>query len=78
MQGWIGPSAPTATFAAYKQRTACDPRVFSFDLAGYGTLQFPERHVYCLAGFSDKAFQTMRFLEEDKHALVHEIEAIEL
>lgn len=78
MQGWIGHDAPTATFAAYKQRTAADPRVFSFDLAGYGTLQFPERNVFCLAGFSDKALQTMRFLEEDKGALLREIEAIEL
>jgi hypothetical protein len=78
MQGWIGHDAPTATFAAYKQRTSADPRVFSFDLAGYGTLQFPERNVYCLAGFSDKALQTMRFLEEDKSALIREIESIEL
>ena len=67
-----------ATFAAYKQRTRADPRVFSFDLAGYGTLQFPERNVFCLAGFSDKALQTMRFLEEDKSALLSEIEAIEM
>jgi 60 kDa SS-A/Ro ribonucleoprotein len=78
MQGWIGNDAPTATFTAYKQRTASDPRVFSFDLAGYGTLQFPERNVYCLAGFSAKALQAMRFLEEDKSALFREIEAIEL
>ncbi len=78
MQGWIGHHAPTAAFAAYKQRCGADPRVFSFDLAGYGTLQFPERNVFCLAGYSDKALQTMRFLEEDKHALLREIEAIEL
>jgi hypothetical protein len=78
MQGWIGHDAPTATFAAYKQRTNADPRVFSFDLAGYGTLQLPERNVFGLAGFSDKALQTMRFLEEDKSALLREIEAIEL
>lgn len=78
MQGWIGHDAPSATFAAYKQRIAADPRVFSFDLAGYGTLQLQERNVYCLAGFSDKALQTMRFLEEDKSALIREIEAIEL
>jgi hypothetical protein len=77
MQGWIGHDAPVATFAAYKQRTSADPRVFSFDLAGYGTLQFPERNVYCLTGFSDKALQTMRFLEEDKSALIREIDAIE-
>ena len=78
MQGWIGHDAPTAALAAYKQRSGADPRVFSFDLAGYGTLQFPERNVYCLAGFSDKALQTMRFLEEDKSALIREIESIEL
>ncbi|HEY8899245.1 MAG TPA: TROVE domain-containing protein [Chthoniobacterales bacterium] len=78
MQGWIGHNAPVKTFADYKRRTGSDPRVFSFDLAGYGTLQFPERHVYCLAGFSDKALQTMSFLEEDKGALLREIEAIEL
>jgi hypothetical protein len=78
MQGWIKHHAPTDTFAAYKQRTNCDPRVFSFDLAGYGTLQFPERNVFGLAGFSDKALQTMRFLEEDKGALIRQIDSIEL
>lgn len=78
MQGWIGHDTPTAAFANYKQRTGSDPRVFSFDLAGYGTLQFPERNIFCLAGFSDKALQTMRFLEEDKESLLREIEAIPL
>ena len=78
MQGWIGHNAPTDAFAAYKQRSGADSRIFSFDLAGYGTLQFPERNVFCLAGFSDKALQTMRFLEEDKSALLREIEDIEL
>jgi hypothetical protein len=50
--------------------------VFSFDLAGYGTFQFSERNVFCLAGFSDKALQMIKFLEADKNALIHEIEAI--
>jgi hypothetical protein len=58
-------------------RTGADPRVFSFDLAGHGTPQFPERNVFTLAGFSDKTLQTMRFLEEDKSALLREIEAVE-
>ncbi len=78
MQGWIGHNAPTSSFTDWKQRTGSDPRVFSFDLAGYGTLQFPERNIFCLAGFSDKALQTMKFLEEDKDALIREIEAIPL
>lgn len=76
MQGWIGHYAPTSAFEDWKRRTGSDPRVFSFDLAGLGTLQFPERNVFCLSGFSDKALQTMKFLEEDKHALIREIEAI--
>jgi 60 kDa SS-A/Ro ribonucleoprotein len=78
MQGWIGHYAPTSSFEDWKRRTGSDPRVFSFDLAGYGTLQFPERNIFCLAGFSEKALQTMKFLEEDKDALIHEIEAIPL
>jgi hypothetical protein len=78
MQGWIGHYAPTSSFEDWKKRTGSDPRVFSFDLAGYGTLQFPERNIFCLAGFSDKALQTMKFLEEDKNALIREIEAIPL
>lgn len=78
MQGWIGHYAPTSSFESWKLRTGSDPRVFSFDLAGYGTLQFPERNIICLAGFSEKALQTMRFLERDQNALIHEIEAIPL
>ena len=78
MQGWVGGHAPTATFACYKAKHRCDPKVYSFDLVGLGTLQFPERNVYCLAGWSDKALDTLRLLDTDAHALVRQIEAVEL
>ncbi|MFA7407370.1 MAG: hypothetical protein WCY93_05965 [Anaerolineaceae bacterium] len=78
MQGWIGRDAPTKAFNAYKERTKADPVVFSFDLQGYGTLLFPKRNVYAIAGFSDKVFDIMKLLESDKKALLHEIEKIEL
>ncbi|HOE71126.1 MAG TPA: TROVE domain-containing protein [Brevefilum sp.] len=78
MQGWIGNRAPTKAFNEYKERTKADPVVFSFDLQGYGTLQFPERNVYAIAGFSDKVFDIMKLLESDKQALLQEIEKIEL
>ena len=78
MQGWIGGHAPTAAFAKYKAQHHCDPKVYSFDLAGLGTLQFPERHVYCLAGWSDKTLDTLQMLDSDAHGLVSRIEAIEL
>lgn len=57
-QGWIGGHAPTATFAQWKAKHSADPKVFSFDLNGYGTIQFPERGVFALAGWSDKALKT--------------------
>jgi 60 kDa SS-A/Ro ribonucleoprotein len=78
MQAWIGHNAPVRTFAAYKKKYQADPRVFSFDLQGYGTLQFPERNIYCLAGFSDKTMDTLKYLDSDKQALIREIETIGL
>jgi len=78
MQGWIGHHAPVTTFVAYKRKYKADPRIFSFDLQGYGTLQFPERNIYCLAGFSDKTMETLKYLDSDKQALIREIEAVEL
>ena len=83
MQGWMASGdnvggAPTEAFAGYRERTGADPHVYSFDLQGYGTLMFPERNVYALAGFSEKVFDVMALLERDRGALVHEIEAVAL
>jgi len=78
MQGWIGYDNPTASFNAYKKRVGSNPFIYSFDLAGLGTLQFPENKVFALAGFSDKVFDIMNLLEKDKKALIHEIDKIEL
>jgi hypothetical protein len=78
MQGWIGYNSPVAEFNGYKASFDTKPYIYSWDLQGYGTLQFPEKNVCLLAGFSDKIFDTMRYVEEDKKALVHEIEQISL
>jgi 60 kDa SS-A/Ro ribonucleoprotein len=81
MQAWItdgwGSSNPKQAFANYKQRTGADPIIYSFDLNAYGSMQFPERNVYCLSGFSDKIFDIMKVLEEDRNALINKIESIE-
>jgi hypothetical protein len=76
MQGWIGHHTPAKDFAAYCQYTGADPFIYSFDLNGYGSLQFPERNVFCLAGFSDKVFDIMQLLETDRQAMIHEIAKI--
>ena len=78
MQAWMGHWTPKEAFQRFAQKVGKRPRVYSFDLAGYGTLQFPEKEVYALAGISDKTMETMKFLEEDKQALLREIESIKL
>ncbi len=78
MQGWVGYDAPTSEFEDYKKRLGAKPRMYSFDLKRYGTLQFPEENVFAIAGFSEKIFDVMKLLEQDRKALINEIEKIEL
>lgn len=78
MQGWMGGGAPTRAFEEYKKRTGANPHIFSFDLQGYGTLQFPQPQVYAIAGFSEKILDVMGMLEEDRNALIRKIESVEL
>ena len=77
MQGWMGAGTPNGMFEQYKTRTGANPFVYSFDLAGYGSLQLPEQKVFCLAGFSDKVFDIMQLLESDREALVRAIRGVE-
>ena len=78
MQGWMGYTTPATEFAQYKKKYNANPFVYSWDLAGYSTLQFPEQNVFALAGFSDKVFDIMKMMELDKKALYNEIKAIQL
>lgn len=78
MQGWIGYYTPVENFKKYKKKFCCDTMIYSFDLAGHGTMQFPENKVACLAGYSDKIFDTMKMIETDKKTLINTINKIEL
>ena len=78
LQGWIGSTTPTKEFNTYKSHFNCNPHVYSWDLAGHGTLQLPESQVYCLAGFSDKVFDIIKILKEDRGTLLREINKISL
>ena len=78
MQGWMGHYTPKAEFEAYKNKHAATPYIYSWDLAGQGTMQFPEKNVVALAGFSDKVFDIMGMVETDKDALIKRIEAVVL
>lgn len=76
MQAWVGGGAPVESFANYCKRTGANPFIYSFDLQGYGSIQFPLDKVFCLAGFSDKIFDIMSLLETDRNAMVNEIKKI--
>jgi len=78
MQGWIGHGTPVRDFNIYKQKFNCNPFIYSFDLQGYGSLQFPENNVFLLTGFSEKIFDLMKILETDKNALINEIDKIDI
>lgn len=78
MQAWVGRNIPTEAFRNYKTRTKANPFIYSFDLCGSWTMQFPEDKVFTLAGFHGDILQIMGMLEQDKDALVREIEAITL
>jgi 60 kDa SS-A/Ro ribonucleoprotein len=74
MQAWDTYYAPDVS--GYKSRTKANPFLYSFDLAGYGTLQFPADRTFALSGFSEKTFGLMALLESDKAAMVHAVEAV--
>lgn len=87
MQAWIPQTnwwgqivnvSPSAAYNDYKRKFNPDCKLYSIDLAGYGTLQVPEKDVYCLAGFSEKIFDLMHYFEEDKDALITAIKAVGL
>lgn len=78
MQGWVGHNTPVRSLNYYKKEFHVNPIIYSFDLSGYGTMQFPENGVFCMVGLSDKVFDIMNLLEQDKNALLSEINKIEL
>ena len=66
-------SIPTKALAEYRQRHKVNSHIFSIDMSGYGSLQFPENRVYAMAGFSEKIFDVMALFEQDREALISTI-----
>lgn len=81
MQAWVQNFwhcvSPKQAYEAWKKKYRVkDCKFYSLDLAGYDTLQMPQQDVYCLAGFSEKIFDLMHLLEEDRNALVNTIKSV--
>ena len=76
----MGGGAPTKRLTAYKKEHGVDPWVYSVNLAEFGGSMFDlsKSKVIPLAGFSEKLYDLMKLCEEDRMALIHAIEAVEL
>lgn len=77
-QAWEEFNTPKKALDQYKILAGADPHIFSLDLCGLGTLQFPENRVYALAGFSNKVFDVMQMLENDRLAMINTIKKIDI
>ena len=75
-ESWKG-SQPNTQLEVYKKRFSANPKIFSFDLAGYGTLQFPQENLFVLFGFSDRVLSLINFLITDKEALLTAIKNVD-
>jgi len=78
MQAWEGYYSPKLTFDSYKQEYNANPYIYSFDLQGYGSMQFQGDRAFLLAGFSEKVFDVMKLLESDRQALINKIETVQI
>lgn len=75
MQGWAGGAyGCERDLNTYSVKTGAKPFVYSHDLRGQGSLQLPEERTFVSAGFSEKIFDIMKMLEQDKEALVKKID----
>ncbi|MHA1952506.1 MAG: TROVE domain-containing protein [Candidatus Heimdallarchaeaceae archaeon] len=64
-------------YERYRKEVNPNIRTYSIDLRGYGTNVF-NNNVFRLAGWSEKIFDLMKIMEQDKKALIKKIESIEI
>ena len=78
-QGYGRPDCYTA-IKDYRKKHESDPYVFTFDLAHYGTTQFPEREPRhaTVGGWSDTILKFIPLFESDRTTLVSEVENVSL
>jgi hypothetical protein len=74
--GFGGERAANVVYKEYKVKTGASPKLYSFDVASSGTMQFPQEDVVCITGYSEKVFDMMKILEANPSSFVEEIEKI--
>jgi hypothetical protein len=78
-QGYGEPSCYDA-LKDYRKNVEADPYVFTFDLAHYGTTQFPEREPRhaTVGGWSDTILKFIPLFESDRKTLLEDVENVSL
>jgi len=76
MQGWIGYDSPDEVYQKYCKLIKQKPYIYSWDLQGHGTTQLPYEKVMCLAGWSEKVFDLMKFLETDREKMLSTVKSV--
>ena len=81
MQGWektdfFSTKSVKQAYNKYCRDFNAKPYLYSWDLQGYGTIQLPEDKILCLAGWSEKIFDLMKYLEQDKNIMITKVKAI--
>lgn len=56
MQSWVGYHSPKDVFNTYCKTYNVNPYIYSWDLQGYGTTQFPSNKIFAIAGFNNNVF----------------------
>jgi hypothetical protein len=77
MQGWVGYRAPTSAYGKYVGRVGKRSRIYSFDLCGYGTAEFPDEMVRTIAGLSFGVFDLFSRVESDREALLSAVREVQ-
>jgi hypothetical protein len=87
-EGWMGsgygpefrnaPGAPTASRQSYVNRFSVNPTIFSFDLAGDGSLMFREDSIITIAGNSFLVFKLLSYLKMERTKLVDIVDSVEI
>ena len=73
---WHGGDSLMSEFLKYRSNTNPNVKLYSFDLTGYGTVQFPQdtKNVVLISGWSDRILEFVRKYEEFGTGLIHDIE----
>lgn len=62
-ESWADYDSPQSSYGSYKNQNDC--YVYAIDLAGHGTKDVTGSKVYHLAGWSEKIFDFMKWIEEE-------------